>query len=487
MGLSLREVRLIDLIILVTYFFVMLFVGWRSRRQTAESYWVAERRYGTGTVGASLVATIFGASSTMGIMGLGYTRGLTGGWWSLTGGIALIAFAFLLASRVRSLGVYTLPDILKKAYGDKVAIPAGIMIAIAWCGVIAAQLVAGGRLLSEIFLIDFQWALAIVAVVFVLYTFWGGQVSVVKTDSWQLVLFVGGLLVSFVFLIFHEGTGSGLWERLPKGHLAFPVSHAFGWYDVLVFYPLIVGLPYLVGPDIYSRVFCSKNSRVARRATLIAAAMVIPLSFFLALFGVLARAKFPGIVPETVLPKILDVAVPMGLKAFIVAGFLGTIMSSADTCLISASTILSLNVIAPFWKCSEMQQFKITKAALVIVGGAAWFIASQKQGIIASLLLGYTVFVGGIVFPTLAAFIQRQLQVNSTGALWGIVLGGGTAILGKIHEGALMKAVLTNGGCAFLQSLLGPKYLSILPVVLCVISLLVFSRFARTFSAASGH
>ena len=73
---------MIDLLFIVAYFAVMLFVGWRSRGQSAESYWVAERKYDTGRVTASLVATIFGASSTMGIIGLGYSRGLTGAWWS---------------------------------------------------------------------------------------------------------------------------------------------------------------------------------------------------------------------------------------------------------------------------------------------------------------------------------------------------------------------------------------------------------------------
>ena len=119
---------MLDRIIIVGYFAVMLLIGWRCRRQSAESYWVAERRYGAGPVTASLVATIFGASSTMGIIGLGYARGLTGAWWSLMGGIALIPFSFLLAGRVRSLGVYTLPDILRKAYGDRIAVPAGVVI-----------------------------------------------------------------------------------------------------------------------------------------------------------------------------------------------------------------------------------------------------------------------------------------------------------------------------------------------------------------------
>ena len=469
---------MIDSIILVVYFSVILTIGWHSRRQTAEAYWVAERRYGTSTVGASLVATVFGASSTMGIIGLGYSRGLTGGWWSLMGGIALIPFAIFLAGRVRSLGVYTLPDILKKAYGHKVSIPAGVMIAVAWCGVIAAQLVAGGRLLSGIFFLEFQWALAIVTVVFVLYTFLGGQVSVVRTDRWQLVLFVGSLLVSFILLAFYESE-SGLWDRIPAGHLRFPVSDNFGWYDVLVFYPLIVGLPYLVGPDIYSRVLCAKDGRSAQRAALGAAAGIIPLSFFLALFGILARAKLPGIAPEAVLPKTVEVVVPVGIKAFIVVGFLGTIMSSADTCLISASTILSLNVITPFWKVDKARRLKITKAAVLIVGGAAWLIASQKQGIIASLLLGYSVFVGGVVFPTLATFVKQHVRITPTGAFWAIMLGGSSAILGKINGGDPIRAVLMGEGNAFLELLLGPKYLSLLPVVLCVAVLLVCSRPAR--------
>jgi solute:Na+ symporter, SSS family len=470
---------MIDLVIVITYFFVMLIVGWRCRRQSAESYWVANRNYGSGVVGASLVATIFGASSTMGVIGLGYARGLTGAWWSLIGGIALVPFAIILAGRVRALGPYTLPDILKKAYGEKVAVPAGMMIAIAWGGVIAAQLIAGGRILSGVFALDFQWALASVAVVFVLYTLWGGQVSVVRTDAWQLILFIGGLLISFVLLVLHQGEGSGLWDKIPEGHLRFPVSDVFGWYDVLVFYPLIVGLPYLVGPDIYSRVFCAKDTRAARRAALMAAAVVIPLSFFLAFFGLLVRAKFPEIAPETALPKILDVIVPSGLKAVIVVGFLGTIMSSADTCLMSASTIVTLNVISPFWRITKDQQLKVTKGFVLAIGAAAWFIASQKQGIIASLLLGYTVFVGGVVFPTLATFARHRLGVTSSGALWAVILGGGTAILGKINSGTPMKAVLTNQGALFLESALGPMYLSILPVILSVTALLVVSRLAR--------
>ena len=470
---------MIDPIVIVAYFLVMLVVGWRSRHQSTESYWVAERRYRTSRVAASLVATIFGASSTGGIIGLGYSRGLTGAWWSLIGGIALVPFGLFLASRVRSLHVYTLPDILHRAYGDKVALPAGLMIALAWCGVIAAQMIAGGRLLSGVLSLDFQLALGIVAVVFIVYTFWGGQLSVIRTDFWQLILFIGGLFIALAFLISSQGSLDALWKQVPPPHLRFPVSSAFGWYEVLVFYPLIVGLPYVVGPDIYSRILCARNDRVARRSALLAAVFVIPLSLLLAFFGVLARAQFPGIPAETALPQTLRAVIPVGLEGLIVAGFLGAIMSSADTCLISASTILSLNVVRPLHKGSKEKHLRVTRAALLAVGGIAWLIASRQQGIISSLLLGYTVFVGGVALPTLASFHREKLKITSAGALWAIVVGGSVAILGKIHGGTVIKTVLTRGGVDLLHHLLGPQYLSILPIILSLVVMLGVSWMRR--------
>jgi SSS family solute:Na+ symporter len=469
----------IDLIIIVAYFCIMLFVGWRSRLQSAGSYWVAERRYPTARITLSLVATIFGASSTMGIIGLGYSRGLTGAWWSLVGGIALIPFALILASRVRILEVYTLPDILKNAYGERVAIPAGLMIAVAWCGVISAQLVAAGRLLEGLFSLDSQLALAAVAVVFILYTYWGGQLSVIRTDFWQFILFMGGFLVALVFLVTSQGAVSTLWKNVPAEYLNFPVSSAFGWYEVLVFYPLIVGLPYLVGPDIYSRVLCAQDDQVARISSLLAALLVIPLSFLLALFGLAARAQFPGIPAETALPHTLNALIPIGLKGLIAAGFLSAIMSSADTCLISASTIMTLNVIRPFHKASEESHLRTTRVTVLVVGLVAWLIASQQKGIISSLLLGYTVFVGGVVVPTLATFVRERLGITSQGALWAVILGGGSAILGKLNGGALMKGILTSHGQEFLRMVLGSHYLSILPIVISLLVIVIVSRVKR--------
>ena len=478
---------MIDLTLVALYLVVMLTVGWRARKGSPASYWVAERRSDTLRVAASLVATIFGASSAVGIVGLGYSRGLTGAWWALMGGIALVPFALFVAPKVRHLEVYTLPDILHRAYGHRVSIPGAILIAVAWCGVVAAQIVAGALLLGGVSTLPFQAAVAVIAIAFVLYTFWGGQVSVLRTDSWQLALFVGGLVATLALVTGAVADSGGVGASIPTGLLDFPVSEGFGWYELLVFYPLIVGLPYLVGPDIYSRVLCAEDERAARNASLLAAVAVIPLSILLAFLGLMIHAYVPGLAPETALPTVVMDLAPVGLKGLIVVGVLGAIMSSADTTLISASTILSLNVASPIadrWRHPEAglsrdEELRLTRGFVVVVGAAAWIIAAAQGGIISSLLLAYTVFVGGVVLPTLASFWRIRLGITSNTAMWAVIIGGGTAALAGIRGGAALRWIVGEGGSERLETVLGPEYASLLPVLLSLVVLLVGRLGAR--------
>jgi SSS family solute:Na+ symporter len=476
----------IDAAVVIGYLAVMLAVGWLSRRQSPESYWVADRQYAAGPVTVSLVATIFGASSTFGLIGLGYSRGLTAAWWSLVGAAALIPFGLFLAERVRALEVYTLPDILRKAYGNIVAVPAGLMIAAAWCGIVAAQMTAAALLLHGVFDVPQTIALALVAAVFVLYTYWGGQLSVVRTDAWQFALFVGGLLICTLLVFLSvSGQGAGLRESLPAEHWRFPVSADFGWYELLAFYAVIVGLPYLAGPDIYSRVLCARDPSAARRSVLRSAALVVPISFVLAGLGLLIRARFPDIAPESALPVALGELVPVGLAGLIAAGFLAAIMSSADTTLISASTILALNVFGARGHLDKVQQLKLTRLSLVGVGLAAWAIASFERGIISALLLGYTIFVGGVVFPTLASFWRDRLGVTPRIAMTAVIVGGTTALLGSLKGGEVLGMVIGEGGSRMLVGILGARWAAILPVLLSVAILLVGGVVRLQFSNRS--
>ena len=180
--------------------------------------------------------------------------------------------------------------------------------------------------------------------------------------------------------------------------------------------------------------------------------------------------------PPAALTTALNALAPVGVKGIIVAGILGAVMSSADTTLISASTILSLNVVSPFFSLDDAARLRLTRVFVLLLGLAAWGVASYRQEIIGSLLLAYTVFVGGVVVPTLASFWKERLGVTASAAFWSVVAGGSTALFAEVRSGAVLDATLGESGREVLTRLLGPEYASLLPLLVSVAFLFVISR-----------
>ena len=141
---------MLELIVIGIYFLAMITVGLMSRRKAkgSDDFFVAGRRGSSLFITGSLLATIIGGSATVGMAGLGFTRGLTGAWWLLAGSIGLVVLGFLFAKRVRGFALYTLPEMVKEQYDGRVALAASILIIVAWIGIIAGQIIAAGKIMS---------------------------------------------------------------------------------------------------------------------------------------------------------------------------------------------------------------------------------------------------------------------------------------------------------------------------------------------------
>jgi SSS family solute:Na+ symporter len=141
---------LLPLIIIIVYFVAMIALGLSTRKQArnAGSFFVAGRSGSTLFITGSLLATIIGASATMGMAGLGFSRGLTGAWLILSGTVGLVVLGFIFARKVREYGFYTLPALVEKQYGRIPAMAGSLLIVVAWMGVIAAQIIGAGKIMS---------------------------------------------------------------------------------------------------------------------------------------------------------------------------------------------------------------------------------------------------------------------------------------------------------------------------------------------------
>lgn len=426
---------MLGLIIIALYFVAMIVIGILSRRnaKTADDFFVAGRKGSSLFITGSLLATIIGGSATVGMAGLGFRLGITGIWWLLVGSIGLVFLGFFFADKVRRFGLYTLPELVEKQYDKRIALAASILIVIAWLGVIAGQIVASGKILGILGMGSPAMWMVIFSAVFITYTLLGGQYAVIRTDAFQIGIIFVGILGGVALLLSRLGGVEGLIASLPPEKLSFPLSPGFGVKE-LVSFLLLVGLTYVVGPDMYSRLFCARDVKTARKSAFWTALLILPLALSITVIGMGASVLFPQILPEQAFPTVISEVFPTFLGAIVLAALLAAVMSSADTCLMTAGTILTVDIAGKLKPLSKKQILSLSRWAIVVVGLCSLLLALALNGVISALLFAYTVYTGGLILPVIAGFYKKHLRVTPLGALAAIIGGGSAALLSKIFS-----------------------------------------------------
>jgi SSS family solute:Na+ symporter len=425
---------MIQLSIIALYSLAMIGIGLglRKRSESQNGFFVAQRRGTLPFITGSLLATAIGGSVTVGMAGLGFGQGLTGAWWLLVGAVGLSILGFFFARKVRGAALYTLPELAEKQYDQRLGLAASIIIVIAWVGVVAGQIVAAGKVLSILGMGSITFWMVIFTIVFVAYTVLAGQYSIIRTDLFQASILFIGIFLALALIFPHVGGLAGLKASLPAGYFSFPLSPEFD-FKMLLSLLILVGATYVVGPDIYTRLFSAREERTAQKAAFLSAFLFIPIAFAVTLIGMSARALYPQISPEQAFPQVVSAILSPGLSGLVLAALVAALMSSADTCLLSQGVILTQDIVKRFHpELSEKKTILLTRLNIIVLGFLALGLAIALKGVISSLLFAYTIFTCGLVVPVIAGFYKDRLKVTSQGALAALIGGGIIGLLGKI-------------------------------------------------------
>lgn len=403
--------------IVAIYFIFVLLVGLLSwfKIKTPADYYVAGKRAGLFPVSGSLLATILGGSAILGTIELSRSTGWPALWFLFCAAAGLFVLA-PVAKYVSRYGKFTLPGLLGHFFGEKARIIASLIIPLAWLGIIAAQIIATAKIVAGLGITDYTGAAITGGAVFLLYTLAGGQVSILKTDMLQSVLIIAGLTAITLFAIQTPEAKS-----LPAWTPEAMFNASFSVIDLIILL-MTYSVTFVVGPDIYSRIFCAKNEKTATRSTLIVAATLLPVSFLLTYTGIYSA--------HTGSEEIISFAqhlLPGWFYGLFLAALLSAVMSSADTTLLTSATILSELF------CSNMEgkkAFRLTRLFIVLLGGISIVIALYVTSILQSLLLALTFFSGAFAIPMLAGL--TKMKVINNRVTTAIVAGGLLALTGKV-------------------------------------------------------
>ena len=194
--------NLLFIIILAAYLVLLFVMGIIDMRRVKNftDYAVAGKNQTMFAVTMTLLATMLGASATIGIADTTYRIGFPAIWWLTFGSIGLVAQSFLISERVRRIGADTLPDLAGKTVGKAAETLLAAVIVISWVGVIAGQLVAMNGIITFALGSSSKWLFVIVSLLVILYTFIGGQMSVIRTDRLQLLIIAVGVIATCIWL-----------------------------------------------------------------------------------------------------------------------------------------------------------------------------------------------------------------------------------------------------------------------------------------------
>lgn len=422
--------------LLIIYFLVLGFICVRDwfKVKNFDDYVVAGRKQSSPFVFMSLMATVLGASATVGIAARAESIGFAAFWWLGVGAIGFWFQAAFLSKPVHDLDVRTLPEIAEKTVGKTGRKLVALIIAVSWIGIIAAQFAAVAGFIGLVLGHDAgTQAVLITAVIVVVYTLLGGQLSVVRTDALQFGILTLGFFAAAIYLfggfsgaeIATSGIAATANETAaPSAGLATfgnfsLLNEKFGFADLAMML-FTVGGAYFLGPDVISRNLVAKDSSAARKAVVAGSFAILVFSVVIVLLGMWAATYTPNAAGSAVNPlfRLASGVLPLPLAALLSVGLLSALLSSADTCLINSAAIFGSDIL-------NTRRISVVRLLVVAIGVIATFLALQGKDIIGLLMMAYSVYTPGIVAPLAVAIIAHK-KFNVKKSLWyaGVCAGG---------------------------------------------------------------
>ena len=409
---------------LALYMVVMLLVGfWASRKvKKTSDYVVAGRNLNLFLATGTMFATWFGAGTCMGGAGNAYLFGNQGVIFDPWGGaVCLIIIGLVFARLMRRGKFLTIADLFEIRYGKTVGMLSVITCAISELGWLGAQLVAFGTILHLFIGIPLWIGIVVSTIVVIVYTFLGGMWAVTLTDVIQMIIIVVGLIVMIIFVaplvgglkeIFNNDP-AGNWMGLNQWSFGYTsaanasaelenegfmyYSGYMGWFYMIAAW-MSLGFGSIVAQDTQQRLLSSRTESVAAWSSTIAGIGYATIGVLPILAGMIYFRLNPDLSIDQALNNILVIIsidyMPGIFTAIFVSALVAALMSSADSAVLAAASLIGYNgvkMVKP--NVTEVQTLKYTRILVPVLTCVSLILALWFQVIYNLMVVAWSILL----------------------------------------------------------------------------------------------
>jgi len=409
------------------YLLAMILIGIAASRrvESQDDFIVAGRKLPLWLCAPTLIATWFGGGTMLGAAGTGYEGGILASIAVPFGtALVLILMGFFFVRTLRRLKILTIGDFFEMRFGQVAATVAVLALLLAIIGWIGGTLVGFGYILQTLTGLPMEVGILVGAAIVIGYTAIGGMWAVALTDFVQVGIILIGLIILLIVVLLNVGGWSAIAPQLAEHTFRLiPLENSpVAWLNYLRLW-IIFGIADLTSQSLNQRIFAAKSDQTAQNSLYVAGAGYLILGLIPVFLGIIATVLMPGLDdPESVIPRMaIEYLHPIAIAIF-VGAILAAIMSSADSALLAAASLVSVNI-APLFKddLTPEQKFSVTRITIPVCGFLAVYVALEVQSVLDIMLDANSFLLVGVVGPYIAGVWWKK--ANRTGALSAMVGG----------------------------------------------------------------
>lgn len=370
----------------------------RARREDSlADFYLAGQGFGFAVLFLTLFATQYSGNTFFAFTGATYRIGYV---WilSLHFMTAVVVCYLIYAPRLyvlaKTRGYVTPSDYVHDRFGDRrLTLLVTVTLIVVLCNFLLAQLMAMGRAMQGLAPINQDVAyicgVVVLALIMVIYGTLGGLRAVAWTDAIQGVILALGFAVLLVLLFERYGSLADATRLLMEKDLVNETRKALpptaARYREWLSYILTAGFAVSLYPQAVQRIYAARSGAALRRSLAVMAFMPLPTMIIALIAGIMAAAYIPGLegaASDQIFGRVLrDIqnhsAIGYGLVVLLLSAVLAAMMSTADSALLSISSMFTKDIYSRHLNpgASQAQLTRVAKACSWLTIGALMLLA----------------------------------------------------------------------------------------------------------------
>jgi solute:Na+ symporter, SSS family len=460
-----RHLGFLDVVVIALYFLVLSWMGWffSKRQKNTDDYFKGGGRVPWWAAGLSIFGTALSAITFMAIPSKTFATDWS--YFMLNMTIFMVApiIVFVFIPFYRKMNITTAYEYLEARFNIVVRLIGSLSFILFQVGRMGVVMFLPSIALNVVTGIDIFVCIGLMGIISLVYTMMGGIEAVIWTDVMQVIVLLGGAILSLILIIIAvDGGFVTIVETAVENHKFNMVDVTWSLKQPTVWVMLLGGIfanitTYGTDQTMVQRYLTTKSENAAKQSVWTNAILVLPATlifFFVGTALFVFYQQYPQELNPTftnndaIFPWYIASQLPAGISGLLIAGIFAAAMSSLSSSMNSAATAYATDIHFRFNWSKEVGGLRVARLATLVIGLVGILFALMMATMdVKSLWDEFQKILGLVIGSLGGVFLLGILtkSANSPGVLIGIAFSIVVQIWVAVHEPVHLIAYAATG------------------------------------------